>query len=100
MEIARLQGAAACPKAFRHGFGASNIQAGIPVTLLQRWLGHARLSTTAIYTDVSGAEEFELAERYWRWSRTAQQSRRARACACKPTRLLGNAAFRVHRFRG
>ncbi len=68
MASAKLQCAAACPKAFRHGFGASNIQAGIPVTLVQRWLGHARLSTTAIYTEVSGPEEFALAERYWRWS--------------------------------
>jgi integrase len=68
MNIAKLQGAVACPKAFRHGFGTGNIQAGIPVTLLQRWLGHARLSTTAIYTEVSGPEEFALAERYWRWS--------------------------------
>jgi integrase len=68
MAIAALQGAAACPKGFRHGFGAGSVQAGIPITLLQRWLGHARLSTTAIYTEVSGPEEFQFAKRYWRWS--------------------------------
>jgi integrase/recombinase XerD len=68
MTMARLQGAAACPKGFRHGFGAGSIQAGIPITLLQRWLGHARLSTTAIYADLSGPEEYHFAKRYWRWS--------------------------------
>jgi site-specific recombinase XerD len=68
MVIANLHGAAACPKAFRHGFGTGNVQAGIPITLLQRWLSHARLSTTALYTEVVGREEFRLAEQYWRWS--------------------------------
>ncbi len=53
-------GANASPKAFRHTFGTGTIQAGIPITLLQRWLGHARLTTTAIYTEVSGPEEFRL----------------------------------------
>jgi integrase/recombinase XerD len=67
MAIAKLQGATACPKAFRHGFGTGSVQAGIPITLLQRWLGHAR-STTAIYTEVSGPEEFQFAKQYWRWS--------------------------------
>jgi len=68
MNAAGLHGANASPKAFRHSFGTGTVQAGIPITLLQRWLGHARLTTTAIYTDVSGAEEFHLAEKYWRWS--------------------------------
>jgi integrase/recombinase XerD len=68
MAVAKLQGAAACPKGFRHGFGTGGVQAGIPITLLQRWLGHARLSTTAIYTEVTGTDEFQFARRYWRWS--------------------------------
>jgi integrase/recombinase XerD len=29
------------------------------------WLGHARLETTAIYLDVSGEEERDLAKRFW-----------------------------------
>lgn len=67
MTEAGLRGAVSAPKAFRHGFGASAVQAGIPITLLQRWLGHARLSTTAIYADVAGPEELSLAQRYWEW---------------------------------
>jgi len=68
MMAAGLGGAKACPKAFRHSFGTGTVQAGIPITLLQRWLGHARLTTTAIYTEVSGPEELHLAAKYWRWS--------------------------------
>jgi integrase/recombinase XerD len=74
MAAAGLHGPAACPKAFRHSFGTGAIQAGIPVTLLQRWLGHARLSTTAIYTAVTGPEEFGFAAKYWRWSRSARRA--------------------------
>ena len=41
------------------------VQAGIPVTLLQRWLGHARLESTAIYANVCGPEEREIARKFW-----------------------------------
>ncbi|MGO9170800.1 MAG: tyrosine-type recombinase/integrase [Rhodomicrobium sp.] len=68
MSMAGLSGAKACPKAFRHSFGTGTVQAGVPITLLQRWLGHARLTTTALYTEVSGPEELHLAAKYWRWS--------------------------------
>ncbi len=33
--------------------------------LLQRWLGHADISPTAIYGDVLGPEEREIAARMW-----------------------------------
>lgn len=68
MEEAGLSGLPACPRGLRHGFGVGALQAGVPVTQLQRWLGHARLSTTAIYAEISGPEERLLAGRYWRWS--------------------------------
>jgi integrase/recombinase XerD len=67
MAIAGLRGAAACPKAFRHSFGTTNVLAAMPLTLLQRWLGHACLESTAVYTQVQGPEESELAKRYWQW---------------------------------
>ncbi len=65
---ADIHGAISAPKAFRHGFGVGTVQAGVPVTQLQRWMGHARLATTAIYTNVAGPEELNLARRYWQWS--------------------------------
>lgn len=68
MAIAGVKGAAACPKGFRHAFGVGTIQAGVPVTLLQKWLGHARLTTTAIYTDVTGPEEMAFANKYWNYA--------------------------------
>ena len=38
---------------------------GIPVDMIQKWLGHAQLSTTAIYADAVGKEEQDIAERMW-----------------------------------
>jgi len=32
---------------------------------MQKWLGHARMETTAIYLKVSGDKERELAKRLW-----------------------------------
>ena len=55
----------ATPKGFRHGFGVAAVEAGIPLNLVQRWLGHAQLSTTAIYAEAVGAEEQSIAARMW-----------------------------------
>ncbi|WP_075996631.1 tyrosine-type recombinase/integrase [Salaquimonas pukyongi] len=55
----------AMPKVLRHTFGVHAIRSGVPVHLVQRWLGHARLSTTAIYLDVIGEEEREMARKMW-----------------------------------
>ncbi|MGH7120234.1 MAG: hypothetical protein ACREFP_14810 [Acetobacteraceae bacterium] len=35
------------------------------VTQVQKWLGHAQLTTTAIYADAVGAEEQDIARRMW-----------------------------------
>lgn len=56
----------AMPKALRHAFGVSAAQANIPLNMVQRWMGHARIETTAIYTNAIGEEELELARRMWR----------------------------------
>ncbi len=65
MADASVSGRAACPRGMRHGFGVGTLQAGVPITLLQRWMGHARLSTTAIYATVSGPEELAMAKKFW-----------------------------------
>lgn len=67
MQTAQIvPGPHACPKGLRHGYGVQAIRCGVPLHLLQRWLGHASLSTTAIYTQVIGEEEREIAQRMWR----------------------------------
>lgn len=65
MARAGIAGAMACPKGLRHGFAIACIGQNVPLTVVQRWLGHARLETTAIYLEVSGNEERELAKRVW-----------------------------------
>jgi integrase len=60
-----VAGRPACPRGLRHGFGVGTLQAGVPINLVQRWLGHARLSTTAIYAAASGPEEQAFAARFW-----------------------------------
>lgn len=65
MQRAGLEGLQATPKGLRHGFGVQAVSVGIPLNLVQKWLGHAQLSTTAIYADAVGAEEKQIAARMW-----------------------------------
>ena len=65
MMQARICGRHASPKGLRHGFGVHAVRSGVPLNLVQRWLGHAQLSTTAIYADIVGPEEIAMAERMW-----------------------------------
>lgn len=65
MSAAELYGSSAMPKGLRHTFGVAAFHA-VPPHLVQRWLGHASLRTTAIYGDVSGREERTFAARMWR----------------------------------
>jgi integrase/recombinase XerD len=65
MEQANISGPQATPRGLRHQFGVHAIAVKIPENLLQRWMGHARVQTTHIYTTCSGAEERALAKRMW-----------------------------------
>jgi len=65
MATAAIEGHQASPKGLRHGFGVHAVRSGVPIHLVQRWLGHSNLRTTAIYADVVGAEELEIAARMW-----------------------------------
>lgn len=60
-----IAGGMASPKGLRHGFAVACIGSSIPLPTLQKWLGHARLETTAIYLGVAGDEERNLARRLW-----------------------------------
>ena len=53
------------PKALRHAFGIQGTIVGVSITVIARWMGHADISTTAIYTDAVGTEERSFAERMW-----------------------------------
>lgn len=65
MVIAKVAGPMATCKGLRHGFGIWAAMQSIPPNLIQRWMGHASSTTTAIYLDVIGAEERMFAERLW-----------------------------------
>ena len=53
------------PKGLRHGFGINATVNGIPLHMVQKWMGHAHLSTTAIYADAVGREEQDIAAKMW-----------------------------------
>ena len=62
---AGVVGRPACPRGLRHAFGVGTLQALVPLNMVQKWMGHARISTTAIYADASGDEEAAFAARFW-----------------------------------
>lgn len=66
MTEAGITGPKACPRGLRHAYGVSAIMAGVPLHMLQRWMGHARMETTAIYATVLGPEQLAVADRMWR----------------------------------
>jgi integrase len=65
MAQAGIVGAQACPKGLRHGYGVHAIKQGVQLHMLQKWMGHASMTTTAIYATALGPEEQEIARRMW-----------------------------------
>jgi integrase/recombinase XerD len=66
VEAGMAQGIHATPKGLRHAFGIHAVRSGIPLNLIQRWMGHASMKTTAIYLEAIGSEEREIAQRMWK----------------------------------
>ena len=66
MAAAGLDGVAASPKGLCHGFEVAAVTAGIPLNLVQKWLGHTQLSTTVVHATVVCAEEQDIARRMGR----------------------------------
>lgn len=64
-ESARIRGPMASPRGLRHGFGIHAATRNVPPNLIQRWMGHASLTTTIIYLDAVGSEETAFASRMW-----------------------------------
>ena len=65
MAKAEIAGPQACPRGLRHSYGVAAVQAGVPLTTIAAVLGHADVSTTAIYTTAIGAEARALVSRVW-----------------------------------
>ena len=65
MGEAGITGIHACPKGLRHGYAIACLQKNIPLNLIQKWLGHSSIKTTAIYLNAMGEEEKDFAKRLW-----------------------------------
>lgn len=65
MDDAGIVGPQATPKGLRHAFGVCAIQSKVPLNMVQRWLGHADIKTTSIYTSAMGPEERAIASLMW-----------------------------------
>jgi len=65
MERADIVGPMAMPKGLRHAYGIRAASKNVPPSIIQRFLGHADQTTTAIYLDAVGEEERKFAERVW-----------------------------------
>lgn len=58
-----LNGVHATPRGLRHGFATAAVTAGVPLPVIQRWMGHSDIRTTTIYMAVQGPEERAFADR-------------------------------------
>ena len=66
MAAADINGPHASPKGLRHGFGVYAVaECEIPLNMVQKWMGHKELKTTAIYANAVGKEERGIANRMW-----------------------------------
>ena len=43
------------PDAFRHTYGRNCVLRGVPIPVLQKWLGHALMVDTQRYVELAGA---------------------------------------------
>jgi integrase/recombinase XerD len=67
MGDAGIHGVRASPRGLRHAFGVTTLAAGLPLSFVQRMLGHASIKTTTIYTEAIGPEQKAMAARFWRY---------------------------------
>ncbi len=64
MNEAGIKGVKSSALGLRHGFAIHAVTV-LPITKVQKYLGHAYLQTTAIYVDICGMEERELVKKLW-----------------------------------
>ena len=64
MNEAKIFGVKGSSRGLRHGFAVHAVSR-VPLTMVSKWLGHSSLETTAIYLDIVGKEEREIAKKLW-----------------------------------
>ena len=67
LQAAGISGIQASAKGFRHGFAVDALAKKVPEVIVQEWLGHANLETTAIYSKAVATEARMIANRMWGW---------------------------------
>ncbi len=66
MAEANIAGSFAMPKALRHAFCVhGTVEAGVPLGIMQGWMGHTRIETTARYGNAVDKEQRILVDRMW-----------------------------------
>ncbi len=65
MKIAKIEGIQATPKGLRHGYAIACLDKGIALNMVQKWMGHKHIQTTAIYANATGKEERKIAAKLW-----------------------------------
>lgn len=53
------------PKGLRHAYGINAISKDVPLNMIQKWMGHADITTTAIYANAIGKQEKAIADKMW-----------------------------------
>lgn len=65
MRAAQIPASVAKPKSLRHAFAVEAVHQRIALSVIKKWLGHAKIETTAIYAEPIGEEERALARLMW-----------------------------------
>lgn len=69
MRRAGIEGPQANSRGLRHGFGVACALARVDPRITQRWMGHSKAATTAIYLEVMGDEARSLIAQLWPYQR-------------------------------
>jgi integrase/recombinase XerD len=65
MVMAGIEGPQATSIGLRHGFGVIAAECDVPLTLLQKWMGHASIEITASYAQARKQDDHYFAARMW-----------------------------------
>lgn len=79
-----IVGPQATPKGLRHSFGVHCAFCNIAMPLCQKWMGHSDIKTTAIYYQIVGREEIEMAKRMWTSYEDTPKPKHLCRCNSKP----------------